>query len=197
MTEGIKNLESDLIASSSVIQRGKRQIFSANALQQLEKFFALNQYPSTAEREQLALNLNTAASRILFWFQNQRVKIRKQSGNESIQRSNRVSKATKPNKKSNSTIIKENISITDNEDSENNTSQSTPDSSKASQHLNASLNDSAYGSRNQSITSSNNNPIPVYDPFWFIYTNASKASFKVDNFICKSKLEKPLFRPYL
>ncbi|KAJ7360217.1 Ventral anterior homeobox 1 [Desmophyllum pertusum] len=60
-------------------KRRKRTIFTCEQLSRLESEFADQQYMVGAERQQLAEALNLSETQIKIWFQNRRIKWRKEN----------------------------------------------------------------------------------------------------------------------
>jgi len=63
-------------------KRRKRTIFTCEQLSRLESEFADQQYMVGAERQQLAEALNLTETQIKIWFQNRRIKWRKENKQE-------------------------------------------------------------------------------------------------------------------
>ena len=146
-------------------QRRQRTNFNDETIDALDIYFAKNPYPDINERESIAKELHTSEDRIQVWFQNKRARYRKKmvkveysnaSTNDSIsltpviKKTNVIKKSISKNKanqstESNASPITNNYSFC---------SQSTPEfQCHSAQHSNGSaysLNDSCYGSFNQS-----------------------------------------------
>lgn len=64
-----------------------RTIFTPEQLEQLEKIFEKQQYMVGTERYYLASKLNLSEAQVKVWFQNRRIKWRKQSGLDGVRNS--------------------------------------------------------------------------------------------------------------
>ena len=67
------------IQESEVKKRRKRTIFTSDQLKRLESEFRRQQYLVGSEREQVAAELTLSEAQVKIWFQNRRIKWRREN----------------------------------------------------------------------------------------------------------------------
>lgn len=87
------NLVIGLRDKPEIKKRRKRTIFTSDQLNRLESAFDRQQYLVGTERERLARELNLSQTQVKIWFQNRRIKWRKEhlyAGQEDGQEENNI-----------------------------------------------------------------------------------------------------------